>query len=412
MKSRHWKITIAISVVAIGAIIASYHYVRYTDDRFDISTGQADAVVYTQNGSPVMATVVINKDTSTGISKQYACGIDLESGKQLWHVRLETKKDDDSKREHAVILGHSAKYLFFLYEDLYVINKETGNVAFKNKEIDSPGKTAKSPSYDYVLNAMNNYRYNTKTQTILNKRADGKIHVVDGNTLKEDVLQSSAFYESSRHMPADLEKERTRNFDLLRITYLHTETQTYGFLTDRDMKRLEKGDTIYGSKYGTPEVGTASSLYAAATDTSLKTLKKLNYNTYHYGGFLGKFLAGDPGLSYCFYQPYMRGTLYPVQYRGTDSRAGVYNLPQGGYIILYREQEDNDAPVQLSAVSPDGKAYWHVNTGLKDVYITEQENTDHFLIMGPVEKDTYAVSTVIYLSAKDGETWRYQFHKQ
>jgi hypothetical protein len=169
-------------------------YILSVLNKHSKSVGQSDAVTYVLNGKPVLATVVKNfkvnsvskrggATTISGHSEYYARAIDMESGKELWDVRLNAKNDKDQNWGDAVLLGQSDHYLFFLRNELYVINKEDGKIVARNEDLkELQGKLMKESN---IFPAMvRNYVYEDSIPAIIIKGSDGLAYQLDINTLK------------------------------------------------------------------------------------------------------------------------------------------------------------------------------------------------------------------------------------
>ena len=250
---------------------------------------QPDALFYNANGHTVMATVVTHESgtTETYIDNvKYAEAIDVESGKRLWRAKLDAKNNRDQDFGHAALLGQSSKYLFFLRNELYVIDKQTGEVIAQNDHFE----TLKDKMSKEELSSYNDsdikYAYNDSLQSVLFKGTDGLFYSINGLTLKTDVinLNNPDRYFKSKNRPS---------YNSLMIQAYDDGKQSLALLDEKEVQLLQANNLMEGVQHRSSEKSVRRSVYSHPVDKLSGDWKKLNDAVYIYGGFLT-----DPNQNY------------------------------------------------------------------------------------------------------------------
>jgi hypothetical protein len=188
-----------------------------------------------------MATVVTYESgVSNGFAYEgakYAEAIDLESGKRLWRVELDAKDNRDRNFGDAVLLGQSPKYLFFWRNELYVIDKRTGDVVAQNNYFaDVKDKMFREQITSYIDDRIK-FTYNDSLQVVLFKGNDGLFYTINGLTLKTGVINvnvpDSYFKQSSN-----------ANYDKLIAIAWDNGKQCLALLDDNEAATLKTNNSV------------------------------------------------------------------------------------------------------------------------------------------------------------------------
>lgn len=330
---------------------------------------QPDALFYQSQGQLVMASVLTrfqasstgrrgsyNSRVTYGTDRVYAVALEPATGRQLWQVRLDAPNSYGNDGGGAQLLGQSARYLFFYRNQLYVINKQTGEVVARNADfpaIASHLSHAIATQYDDALP----YRYNDTLQAVVAAGTDGLYYAIDGQTLQArpyappapDPRSPAAAQPDRRPFSAEYNQQLTAVYDDGR--------QCLALLDDQDTVLLAH------QPYGVAERSFSESqrrrLYAAASNNRGSGWAALSADVFLYGGFLT-----DPAQPY--QQPadsLARLRAYQSLRKRYDSPNAPLQLPGGGLVVMHRATIESEAPIQLTGLSAAGRTRWHVDTG-------------------------------------------------
>lgn len=391
-------------------------YIFSVLNKYSKISGQSDAVVYLLNGKPVLATVIkefkANSVSSgggasvvSGSSKSYARAIDLETGNPLWNIRLDAENNNGQDWGDAVLLGQSDKYLFFLRNELYVISKENGKIVARNEDLkDMRNKLLNESSIYPAL--VNNYVYDDSLHAIAIKGSDGLAYLLDINTLQThpapQINITDYFFEKQRY----IQKTAAEDYNSQLVTFTRDNSLQFAFMDDNDYQLLKKGEK---PSYGHMEAPRRT-LYTAALSNPLTSMKKTDDEVYLYGGFL-KSVRQDSVL----YSPKDRNFYngpYQLLSRGAGDVQIPLRLPGGGYIILHRASVAKNAPVLLTAISPDGKKLWHITTGVSAINRVLMVKGQLLILACTVANSSGEVSDILSISLADGKARTYNFKKE
>lgn len=357
---------------------------------------QADALFYTANGHTVMATVVTHESGATETytdNNRYAEAIDVESGKRLWRAKLDAKNNRDQDFGHAALLGQSSKYLFFLRNELYVIDKQTGEVIAQNDHFE----TVKDKMSKEELSAYNDsdikYAYNDSLQSVLFKGTDGLFYSINGLTLKTDVinLNNPDRYFKSKNRPS---------YNSLMIQAYDDGKQSLALLDEKEVQLLQANNLMEGLQHRSSEKSVRRSVYSHPVDKLSGDWKKLNDAVYIYGGFLT-----DPNQNYR--QPadsLANSETYQLFVNSYNNIHAPIRLNNGGLIVMHKASMENTAPVLLTALHPDGKVIWQANTGYAAIgFLYKHPDGSKLFFMGtPAGKFNYPMQQLLCLSLANG----------
>ncbi|TWW01123.1 hypothetical protein FEF09_06550 [Chitinophaga pinensis] len=254
-------------------------------------TIQSDAVIYTQEGKTVLAAVLkefnahaVRKGGGTtsvsGSSSYYACAFDLEKGEKLWSIKLNAKNNLGKNWGDAVLLGQSAKYLFFSRNELYVINKEDGQLVAGNKDLKGIADKLMNES-SLFPDFISNYLYDDSLQAVVIKGSDGLAYLLDGNTLQTRPAPGINIVKYFNEKQQLISKTAISNYHRQLVTFTKENGQLYAFMDDNDLALLQKGEA---PPYGTKEAPRRS-LYTTAASNPVTDLKQMSEDVFLFGGF-------------------------------------------------------------------------------------------------------------------------------
>lgn len=374
-------------------------------------SGQSDAIAYLLNGKPVLATVIKEfkansvgshggTATVSGSSTSFACAIDLETGKQLWNIKLDAENDKGQDWGDAILLAQSDKYLFFLRNELYIVSKEDGKVVARNKDLkDIQDKLMKETTIYPTI--VTNYAYEDTTHAIIIKGSDGLAYQLDINTLKSkpDPRINVANYFFRKQM--EFRKTIIEDYWEQLVTFTRDNNLQFAFINDNDYQILQKEGKL---PYGTEP---RRALYAAAVSSPLTAMKKTSNEVYLFGGFLKAVPQDSVLYSRDYKDPYI--CRYHFVPRGDLDLQTPMHLPNGGYIILHRASVAQDAPILLTAVTPDGKKLWHIATGFSGINKVLMIKDQLLILAGTAANNSGEVSDILSISLADGKVRTYNF---
>ncbi|MBB6108794.1 hypothetical protein SAMN05421821_10329 [Mucilaginibacter lappiensis] len=374
-----------ISIINIGA--ATY--------------AQPDALFYTANGHTVMATVVTHESGATETyidNNRYAEAIDVENGKRLWRVLLDAKNNRDQDFGHAALLGQSSKYLFFLRNELYVIDKQTGEVVAQNDHFETiKDKMSKEELTSYNSSDIK-YAYSDSLKAVLFKGTDGLFYSINGVTLKADIIHiiNSDEYFKPTNQPS---------YNSLMVQAYDDGKQSLVLLDEKEVQLLQANKLIEGVQHRSVEKSVRRSLYSHPVDKLSGNWKKVNEAVYIYGGFLT-----DPHQGYRLSTDSLANNeTYRLFANNYNNIHAPIRLNNGGLIVMHKASMENTSPVLLTAILPDGKVIWQANTGYADIgFLYKQPDGDKLFFMGtPAGKFNYPMQQLLCLNLANGALQSY-----
>lgn len=357
---------------------------------------QADALIYHMNGHAVMATVVTHESGTTETysdNNRYAEAIDLENGKRLWRVLLDAKNNRDQDFGLAALLGQSSKYLFFLRNELYVIDKQTGEVVAQNDHFETVKDKMSKEDFTSYNSSDIKFAYNDSLQAVLFKGTDGLFYSINGLTLKTGTinLNNPDKYFKRKNQPS---------YDGLMVQVYDDGKQSVALLDDKEVKLLQSNNAEEAVRNQSSEKSVRKSIYSHPVDRVSGDWKKLNEDVYIYGGFLT-----DPDQSHK--QPadsLTSNETYQLFAKSYNNKHTPISLNNGGFIVMHKGSTENTSPVLLTALLPDGRVIWQANIGCSDIgFLYKQPGGDQLFLMGTrVGKSNYPMQEVLCFNLLSG----------
>ena len=375
-------------------------------------TVQSDAVIYMHEDKTVLAGVLkefnahsVRKGGGTtsvsGSSSYYACAFDLEKGEKLWSVKLNAKNNMGKNWGDAVLLGHSDKYLFFLRNELYVINKKDGKLVAGNKDLKDIADKLMNESSMFP-DFINNYLYDDSLQAVVIKGSDGLAYLLDGNTLQTRPAPGiNIKYFDDRQQ--QIRKNAVTNYHGQLVTFTKENGQLYAFMDNNDLELLQKG--------GKPPYGIAEaprrSLHMATLSSPVAALKQVSNDIFLLGGFLKApdvdstvFDKEEPG----FYEG-----PYQLLSRGNQHTQTALHLPDGGHIILHKASIASNATIIITAIDTTGNKRWQIPTNFRNISKVLQIKEQLFILSGGADNSNGEAGKILILSLRDGKASTYNF---
>ena len=394
----YWRLVLLFLLpvlIVIGIILGVISIISSGDATY----AQADALFYTANGHTVMATVVTHESGATETyvdNNRYAEAIDVENGKRLWRVKLDAKNNRDQDFGLAALLGQSSKYLFFLRNELYVIDKQTGEVVARNDHFETlKDKMSKEEFTSYNSDDIK-FAYNDSLQAVLVKGTDGLFYNINGLTLKVGVI--------SLNNPDRYFKRKTQpSYDGLIVQAYDDGKQGMAMLGDQEVELLQANNLMEGVQFRSSEKSVRRFLYSHPADKLSGNWKKVSEAVYIYGGFLidQNQSHRQPADSLAHNETYR---LLVNNYIHTPIR-----IKNGGLMAMHKASMENNAPVLFTAVQVDGKVLWQANTGHADIgFLYKQPDGSKLFFMGtPAGKFSYPMQHLLCLNLADGALQSY-----
>lgn len=392
-KRNYWRFLLLLLLpgLMIGGIIFGVTKAINADAA---TYAQADALFYDINGHPVMATVVTHESGAMETyieNERYAEAIDVENGKRLWRVELDAKNNRDQDSGLAALLGQSSKYLFFLRNELYVIDKQTGEVVARNDHFETVKDKMSKEDFTSYNSSDIKFAYNDSLQAVLFKGTDGLFYSINGLTLKTDAvnLNNPDKYFKRKNQPS---------YDELMVQAYDDGKQGLAVLDNQEVQLLQASNMREEVQHHSSEKSVRRFLYSHPSDKLSGDWKKVNEAVYIYGGFLT-----DPNQSYR--QP-ADSLVHNETYRllVNDYIHAPIRLKNGGLVVMHKASMENNAPVLFTVVQVDGKVIWQVNTGYANIgFLYKHPDGSKLFFMGtPAGKFNYPMQHLLCLNLADG----------
>ncbi len=360
---------------------------------------QADALIYHMNGHAVMATVVTHESGTTETysdNNRYAEAIDLENGKRLWRVLLDAKNNRDQDFGLAALLGQSSKYLFFLRNELYVIDKQTGEVVAQNDHFETVKDKMSKEDFTSYNSSDIKFAYNDSLQAVLFKGTDGLFYSINGLTLKTGTinLNNPDKYFKRKNQPS---------YDGLMVQAYDDGKQGLAVLDDQEVQLLQASNMREEVQHRSSEKSVRRFLYSHPADKLSGNWEKVSEAVYIYGGFLT-----DPQQrSLQFADSLATSETYRL-FVNNHIHAPI-RLSNGGLIVMHKASTENNAPLLLTALLPDGKVAWQISTGYADIgFLYRYTDGSKLFFMGtPAGKFNYPMQQLLCLNLTNGTLQSY-----
>jgi hypothetical protein len=357
---------------------------------------QADALFYTANGHTIMATVVTHESGATETyvdNNRYAEAIDVENGKRLWRVELDAKNNRDQDFGHAALLGQSSKYLFFLRNELYVIDKQTGEEVARNDHFETvKDKMSKEEISSYSDNDIK-YTYNDSLQVVLFKGTDGLFYSISGISLKVSVVN---LIDPDRYF-----KRGNQTWYDGFITQAHDDgKQGLALLDDKEVQRLQANNSMEEIQHWSSEKSVRRAIYSHPANQVSGDWRKVSEAVYIYGGFLT-----DPHQSSRqSVDSLANNENYRLFANNYNNMHAPIRLNNGAFIVMHKASTENTAPILITGLLPDGKVLWQTNTEYADIgFLYKQPDGDKLYLMGtPAGKFNYPMQRLLCLNLANG----------
>lgn len=336
---------------------------------------QPDARLFYINKKLVMATVIskfkaneIDNGNVYGSDYSYAEAIDVSDGKKLWKVPLKNK----GKAVGSRLLGQSDKYLFFLHDDVFVVDKASGKIVAVNK--DFPQIKDKMPDnsiLDYMSDA--DYRYSDSLKALVIRGNDGLFYTIDGNSLAigtTDIADPDDYFKNNYRFGNNYTDQIAAMYD--------DGHQLMALIDSQDIMLLKTNP--YGVEDRSGNLSIRRHLYSCSSvDTSNANWNSLNPEVFIQGGFLV-----DPNETFA---PAQDSISVFKSYQSLLTRYNHDNAPirsnNGGFVIMHKFNNEKNAAILLTGISAQGKTLWQVNTGYTAFpFMYKEQATGKLLISG------------------------------
>lgn len=381
------------AMLTVYAVIAFCN--QYSRDK-DVHA-QPDALVFRINNKPVMATVVSNNENNSNENYCYAECIDLSNGKKLWKIELKAKNNDGNDYGGARLLGMSDKYLFFLHNQLFVIDRYNGKIAAQNKNFPSiNNKISRESISDYESDA--DYVYNDSLRSVVIKGNDGLFYTIDGNTLQTgtvEVANPDTFFKNKFQLGNNYSDQITSVYD--------DGKQCMALLDTQDTILL--ATNIYGVSNRSADMSIRRSLYTCPSADKGMHWTKLDPAVFLLGGFL---VNASKSIALPM------DSLSPASYLSLFIRYNHTNPPMrsssGGLVIMHKSSTDKNATVLLTGISISGKTLWQLNTGMLaqiPVFYKDEASGELYIFGDATNSNSDYMNTAIAIDLQTGKTRKY-----
>jgi hypothetical protein len=381
-------------VYFIHSVLASYSYTHL----------QPDAIVYRVNNKLVLASVVTHFEANSAGSKgvfgsdnYYAAGFDMQTGKRLWKVNFHARNEQGNDAGSAQLLGQSDKYLFFLRNELYVIDKLNGDVVARNDHFpDLKDKLSKSAVAGYDDDAT--YTYSDSLHAVVIKGTDGLFYTIDGNTLQTgttDISDPDTYFRN--HW------KYGNNYSDWIASLNDDGVHCITLLDNQDTTLLAHNPEAFESRSADKSI--RRYLYSCPSNDRQADWTWLNPSVFIYGGFLVE-------VDKARIQP--ADSL--ANLRAFDDLLQRYNADNtpvrtadDGFLILHKKTIEPGADLLLTGVSAIGKTLWQINTGYTGLPVMYHDNVNNILYLAGNAKRSSSddIDQLTKIDLKTGEVNKY-----
>ncbi|EHQ29500.1 PA2928 family protein [Mucilaginibacter paludis] len=379
----NFKLLFRFFIIPVAVMGGIYYIAHHFFQGYSYTKAQADAVFYKHNGHTVMATIInhfgaysVVKSTVYGTDSYYAEAMDMHTAKKLWKIKLDAKGKDGKTFGSALMLGQSDKYLFMYCNQVYVVDKLTGDIVAQNdyfKDIEAilPNEAI----LDYTDHSK--YKWHDSTKSLMINGLDGQVYNINSSTLKTGVYTAKLpddFFKLTDKIGKDYNEQISSVYD--------DGTSCITLLDNKDTANLAHNPDAFLWRPTNQSVRRV--LYTCPSNNPSAQWTKLNPGVFISGGFLT-----DPAKLFVQPDDSLKNN---KAYRDLLARNNQINSPMllgnNGYIIMHKQTTELSAPVILTAVSPKGKTLWKVNTTYSDLSIMfNDKQSNELYLCGPKPTD-------------------------
>ncbi|WP_321033021.1 PA2928 family protein, partial [Pseudomonas paraeruginosa] len=191
-------------VLGLGLVVGLPVGIHFILGQYDDARFSGPQLAFEEQGRAYLAFTLdeyraeeVENGVVHGSSRVYAQVVDLADGRLRWSTRLDADNARGDDWGAGELLGQSSRYLFYLRNALYVLDRRSGEpvLAFDELERRTGGLPLKSAPW-----GKDAYRYDEGRGGLLMLALDGRVWFLDGDSL---ALREAPEVDAARYFHGD-----------------------------------------------------------------------------------------------------------------------------------------------------------------------------------------------------------------
>ena len=230
------------AVLGLGLLVGLPVAIHFILGQYDEAGFSGPQLVFEEQGHSYLAFTLddyraneVDNGVVHGSSRSYAQVVDLEDGSLRWSMRLDADNERGDDWGSGELLGQSSRYLFFLRNELYVLDRRDAALRWRSTswsgalaEVGALGKDA--------------YRYDEGRGGLLMLALDGRVWFLDGDSL---ALREAPEIDAARYFHGDPPPPANAGIDwqapgLTRLP----DGRLLILASDHEARALERGEAL------------------------------------------------------------------------------------------------------------------------------------------------------------------------
>ncbi|HHZ6891357.1 PA2928 family protein [Pseudomonas aeruginosa] len=234
------------AVLGLGLLVGLPVAIHFILGQYDEAGFSGPQLVFEEQGHSYLAFTLddyraneVDNGVVHGSSRSYAQVVDLEDGSLRWSMRLDADNERGDDWGSGELLGQSSRYLFFLRNELYVLDRRDAApaLAFDELERRTGGLLLKSAPW-----GKDAYRYDEGRGGLLMLALDGRVWFLDGDSL---ALREAPEVDAARYFHGDPPPPANAGIDwqapgLTRLP----DGRLLILASDHEARALERGEAL------------------------------------------------------------------------------------------------------------------------------------------------------------------------
>lgn len=234
------------AVLGLGLLVGLPVAIHFILGQYDEAGFSGPQLVFEEQGHSYLAFTLddyraneVDNGVVHGSSRSYAQVVDLEDGSLRWSMRLDADNERGDDWGSGELLGQSSRYLFFLRNELYVLDRRDAApaLAFDELERRTGGLPLKSAPW-----GKDAYRYDEGRGGLLMLALDGRVWFLDGDSL---ALREAPEVDAARYFHGDPPPPANAGIDwqapgLTRLP----DGRLLILASDHEARALERGEAL------------------------------------------------------------------------------------------------------------------------------------------------------------------------
>ena len=191
------------AVLGLGLLVGLPVAIHFILGQYDEAGFSGPQLVFEEQGHSYLAFTLddyraneVDNGVVHGSSRSYAQVVDLEDGSLRWSARLDADNERGDDWGSGELLGQSSRYLFFLRNELYVLDRRDAACAGVRRA----GAAHWRPAVEVGALGKDAYRYDEGRGGLLMLALDGRVWFLDGDSL---ALREAPEVDAARYFHGD-----------------------------------------------------------------------------------------------------------------------------------------------------------------------------------------------------------------